>query len=147
MAATKKPSPAQLAARAKFTAMVKAKAAARKQAPKKVAGLDKITKKGKKTTVHYSRINGINSENMNDYELIILRVPIEPKNPYSVRLENNDNAWLCANTSNVKNWHFAGSAGSTGTTSFKDENSAFKAIKEYNETNKPMKFDIVIFLK
>lgn len=87
MASKKKPTAAQLAARAKFTAMVKAKAAARKKpgsksiaAPKKVAkkvvskhkdtkshnvnirvvsGLDKVTRKGKKTIVNYSRMNGI----------------------------------------------------------------------------------------
>jgi uncharacterized protein YjgD (DUF1641 family) len=97
MPVKKKPSPAQLAARAKFVAMVRARAAAKKKAapkvgavkkkaaPKKVtakkvvakkmdshkdnkshnvnirvlSGLDKITRKGKKTTVHYSRLNGI----------------------------------------------------------------------------------------
>jgi hypothetical protein len=66
MPVKKKPSPAQLAARAKFVAMVKARAAAKKKAaPKKVAvkkvsGLDKVTRKGKKTTVSYSRIGSIN---------------------------------------------------------------------------------------
>jgi tRNA A58 N-methylase Trm61 len=78
MAATKKPSPAQLAARAKFTAMVKAKAAARKKAAKKdipdrgykkitldmkpikkISGLDKVVRRGKKTSVYYSRVSGI----------------------------------------------------------------------------------------
>lgn len=64
MPVKKKPSPAQLAARAKFVKMVRAKAAAKKKsapkkAAKKVAGLDKVTRKGKKTTVHYSRISGI----------------------------------------------------------------------------------------
>lgn len=64
MPVKKKPSPAQLAARAKFIKMVRAKAAAKKKAApkkaaKKVAGLDKVTRKGKKTTVHYSRVSGI----------------------------------------------------------------------------------------
>jgi hypothetical protein len=49
MVAKKKPSPAQLAARAKFVKMVRAKAA-KSKAEKKVAGLDKVTRKGKKTT-------------------------------------------------------------------------------------------------
>jgi hypothetical protein len=97
MPVKKKPSAAQLAARAKFVKMVRAKAAAKKAAlkvgaykkpklfkptkkqtaaaakrlvkqsvapkkvaAKKVAGLDKITRKGKKTTVHYSRVSGVN---------------------------------------------------------------------------------------
>jgi len=65
MPVKKKPSAAQLAARAKFVKMVRAKAAAKKKAApkkvaaKKVAGLDKVTRKGKKTTVHYSRVSGI----------------------------------------------------------------------------------------
>jgi hypothetical protein len=87
MPVKKKPSAAQLAARAKFVKMVRAKAAAKKAAAKKVAakkiirkpskiddlllldeikgrakkvgGLDKITRKGKKTTVHYSRVSGL----------------------------------------------------------------------------------------
>jgi hypothetical protein len=65
MPVKKKPSAAQLAARAKFVKMVRAKAAAKKKAApkkiaaKKVAGLDKITRKGKKTTVHYSRVSGL----------------------------------------------------------------------------------------
>jgi hypothetical protein len=69
MAATKKPSPAQLAARAKFTAMVKAKAAARKKAgnkpaakktaAKKVGGLDRVVKKGNKTAVLYTKLSGL----------------------------------------------------------------------------------------
>jgi len=71
MAATKKASPAQLAARAKFTAMVKAKAAAKKTAgnkpaAKKVAGLDKVVRRGKKTSVYYSRVSGINYISLND---------------------------------------------------------------------------------
>jgi hypothetical protein len=35
------------------------KGRAKKVAAKKVAGLDKITRKGKKTTVHYSRVSGL----------------------------------------------------------------------------------------
>jgi len=58
MAPKKKPSANQLAARAKFTAMVKAKAAKNKAA-KKVAGLDKVVRKGKKTSVLYSRVSGV----------------------------------------------------------------------------------------
>ena len=76
MATKKKPSAKQLAARAKFVKMVRARAAAKK-AGKKVAagthkdtkshnvnirvvsGLDKITRKGRKTIVHYSRVGGI----------------------------------------------------------------------------------------
>lgn len=82
MAATKKPSAAQLAARAKFTAMVKAKAAARKKTAKKVAvkkvvakthkdtkshnvnirvvsGFDKVVKRGNKTAVLYTKLSGL----------------------------------------------------------------------------------------
>lgn len=74
MAAKKKPSAAQLAARAKFVAMVQAKskakksatkkatvkkAAPKKAAKKKVSGLDKVVRRGSKTNVHYSRISGI----------------------------------------------------------------------------------------
>jgi hypothetical protein len=54
MPVKKKPSAAQLAARAKFVKMVRAKAAA-----KKVAGLDKVVRKGKKTSVYYSRVSGM----------------------------------------------------------------------------------------
>ena len=87
MPVKKKPSAAQLAARAKFVKMVRAKAAAKKAsakkiirkpskiddlllldeikgrakkaAAKKVAGLDKVVRKGKKTSVYYSRVSGI----------------------------------------------------------------------------------------
>jgi hypothetical protein len=82
MPVKKKPSAAQLAARAKFVKMVRAKAAAKKASAKKiirkpskiddlllldeikgrakkVAGLDKVTRKGKKTTVSYSRVSGV----------------------------------------------------------------------------------------
>jgi hypothetical protein len=69
MIAKKKPSAAQLAARAKFVKMVRAKAAAKKKAApkkaakkvaaKKVAGLDKVVRKGKKTAVFYSRLSGL----------------------------------------------------------------------------------------
>lgn len=68
MVAKKKPSAAQLAARAKFVKMVRAKAAAKKKAApkkveaKKVAGLDKVTRKGKKTMVHYSRLSGVKKD-------------------------------------------------------------------------------------
>jgi hypothetical protein len=60
----KKASPAQLAARKKFVEMVRAKAKAKKSATKKVtvkkvSGLDKVVRKGKKTDVKYSRISGI----------------------------------------------------------------------------------------
>jgi len=90
MAATKKPSPAQLAARAKFTAMVKAKAAARKKvgnkpaakktATKKVGGLDKVVKKEKKTMVHYSRLNGIE---LTKKQLVELRLKSEKAVDYA----------------------------------------------------------------
>jgi len=82
MPVKKKPSAAQLAARAKFVKMVRAKAAAKKASAKKiirkpskiddlllldeikgrakkVAGLDKVVRKGKKTSVYYSRVSGI----------------------------------------------------------------------------------------
>ena len=85
MPVKKKPSAAQLAARAKFVKMVRAKAAAKKIGAKKIAakkvlakkmdshkdnkshnvnirvlsGLDKVVRKGKKTSVYYSRIGGI----------------------------------------------------------------------------------------
>jgi hypothetical protein len=78
MPVKKKPSAAQLAARAKFVKMVRAKAAAKKKAApkkiaaKKVAGLDKITKKGKKTTVHYSRVSGVKKYDYNQLENITL---------------------------------------------------------------------------
>jgi hypothetical protein len=80
MAAKKKPSAAQLAARAKFVAMVRAKSKAKKSAPKKaakkkvakkkVSGLDKVVRRGTKTNVHYSRISGIdaNSYAINEIE-------------------------------------------------------------------------------
>ena len=89
MAAKKKPSAAQLAARAKFVAMVRAKskakksatkkttvkkaapkkAAKKKVAKKKVSGLDKVVRRGTKTNVHYSRISGIG---LNDIGLELL---------------------------------------------------------------------------
>ena len=65
MPVKKKPSAAQLAARAKFVKMVRARAAAKKKAmpkkaaAKKVAGLDKVVRKGKKTSVYYSRVSGV----------------------------------------------------------------------------------------
>ena len=65
MPVKKKPSAAQLAARAKFVKMVRARAAAKKKAmpkkaaAKKVAGLDKVVRKGKKTSVYYTRVSGI----------------------------------------------------------------------------------------
>jgi len=58
MVAKKKPSAAQLAARAKFVKMVRAKAA-KSKAEKKVAGLDKVTRRGKKTSVYYTRLSGV----------------------------------------------------------------------------------------
>jgi hypothetical protein len=83
MAAKKKPSAAQLAARAKFVAMVRAKSKAKKSATKKatvkkaapkkaakkkvvkkkVSGLEKVVRRGSKTNVHYSRISGIGLNN------------------------------------------------------------------------------------
>jgi hypothetical protein len=69
----KKPSAAQLAARAKFVKMVRAKAAA-----KKVAGLDKVTRKGKKTTVSYSRVSGVGE---------ILRKQLEYGSVYDTQLQ------------------------------------------------------------
>lgn len=72
MPVKKKPSAAQLAARAKFVKMVRAKAAAKKKAmpkkaaAKKVAGLDKVVRKGKKTSVYYSRVSGVNGISFND---------------------------------------------------------------------------------
>jgi hypothetical protein len=89
MAAKKKPSAAQLAARAKFVAMVRAKSKAKKSATKKatvkkaapkkaakkkvvkkkVSGLDKVVRRGTKTNVHYSRISGIG---LNDIGLELL---------------------------------------------------------------------------
>jgi len=90
MAAKKKPSAAQLAARAKFVAMVRAKSKAKKSstkkatvkksapkkaakkkavAKKKVSGLDKVVRRGTKTNVHYSRISGIG---LNDIGLELL---------------------------------------------------------------------------
>jgi ribosomal protein S6 len=90
MAAKKKPSAAQLAARAKFVAMVRAKSKAKKSATKKatvkkaapkkaakkkvvkkkVSGLEKVVRRGSKTNVHYSRISGIdaNSYAINEIE-------------------------------------------------------------------------------
>ncbi len=70
MATKKKPSAKQLAARAKFVAMVRAKSKAKKSAtkkaapkkksaPRKVTGLDKVVRKGRKTSVQYSRIAGL----------------------------------------------------------------------------------------
>lgn len=75
MPVKKKPSPAQLAARAKFVKMVRAKAAAKKKAApkkaaKKVDGLDNVTRKGKKTTVHYSRLSGVKNQ-IRRYEISI----------------------------------------------------------------------------
>ena len=66
--APKKPSAKQLAARAKFVKMVRARAAAKKKAApkkvaakkaakKKVAGLDKVIRKGKKTNVLYTNLS------------------------------------------------------------------------------------------
>ena len=78
MPVKKKPSPAQLEARAKFVKMVRAKAAAKKKAApkkgvaKKITGLDKITRKGKKTLVHYSRVSGIKKYDYDQLENITL---------------------------------------------------------------------------
>ena len=89
MAAKKKPSAAQLAARAKFVAMVRAKSKAKKSATKKttvkkaapkkaakkkvvkkkVSGLEKVVRRGSKTNVHYSRVSGIG---LNDIGLELL---------------------------------------------------------------------------
>jgi hypothetical protein len=83
MAAKKKPSAAQLAARAKFVAMVRAKSKAKKSATKKatvkksapkkaakkkVSGLDKVVRRETKTNVHYSRISGIGDVMRKDLE-------------------------------------------------------------------------------
>jgi len=71
MPVKKKPSAAQLAARAKFVKMVRARAAAKKKAmpkkaaAKKIAGLDKVVRKGKKTSVYYSRVSGVNAISFN----------------------------------------------------------------------------------
>ena len=67
MATKKAPSKAQLAARKKFVEMVRAKAKAKKTATKKapvkkVSGLDKVVRRGKKTDVKYSRMSGINED-------------------------------------------------------------------------------------
>ena len=66
---------------------------------------------------------------------ITLRVPRAPKNPYSIRKKNSNNYWLCANTANPKNWHFANSPGSSGVTEYKTEAEAKKAIKIAKEQN------------
>jgi hypothetical protein len=38
----------------------------KKAAAKKVAGLDKVVRKGKKTSVYYSRVSGVNGISFND---------------------------------------------------------------------------------
>jgi len=86
MAAKKKPTAKQLAARKKFVEMVRARAAAKKKATtkkksdpkKKVSGLDKVVRKGRKTDVKYTRISGIGSIGLNDIgsELLSLEFKI-----------------------------------------------------------------------
>lgn len=74
MPVKKKPSPAQLAARAKFVAMVRAKSKAKKSATKKaepkkkavakkkVSGLDNVKRIKNKTQVNYSRMGAIETQ-------------------------------------------------------------------------------------
>ena len=73
MPVKKKPSPAQLAARAKFVAMVRAKSKAKKSATKKaapkkaaikkkVSGLDSVKRIKNKTQVNYSRMGAIETQ-------------------------------------------------------------------------------------
>jgi len=73
MPVKKKPSPAQLAARAKFVAMVRAKSKAKKSATKKAApkkaaikkkvtGLDSVKRIKNKTQVNYSRMGAIETQ-------------------------------------------------------------------------------------
>ena len=109
MAAKKKPSAAQLAARAKFVAMVRAKSKAKKSATKKatvkkaapkkaakkkvvkkkVSGLDKVVRRGTKTNVHYSRISGIDLNDIGselfDLERKIIRLKAEKKSLKSLK--------------------------------------------------------------
>jgi hypothetical protein len=47
---------------------------------------------------------------------IVLRVAIQPKNPFSIRTDKG--RWLCANSANSKNWHYSNSPGSTGVTEY-----------------------------
>jgi hypothetical protein len=100
MPVKKKPSAAQLAARAKFVKMVRAKAAAKKKAApkkiaaKKVAGLDKITKKGKKTTVHYSRVSGVGS--VQEYNA--------PTNSKKMMVKISELAYVYASTGKLKDF-------------------------------------------
>jgi len=73
MPVKKKPSPGQLAARAKFVAMVRAKSKAKKSATKKAApkkaaikkkvtGLDSVKRIKNKTQVNYSRMGAIETQ-------------------------------------------------------------------------------------
>lgn len=48
---------------------------------------------------------------------IILFVDVRPEKPFSIR-KKNYNEWLCANTHNPENWHYANNQGCTGVTSF-----------------------------
>jgi hypothetical protein len=80
MATKKKPTAKQLAARAKFVAMVRAKskasktatkkAAPKKHTVKKVSGLDKVVRRGKKTSVQYTRIAGVEKQYIGTYKVV-----------------------------------------------------------------------------
>ena len=90
----KKASPAQLAARKKFVEMVRAKAKAKKTATKKVtvkkvAGLDKVVRKGKKTDVKYSRISGITQKSIHTLNYLVKELQSAEQN-YQV-LKNRKN--------------------------------------------------------
>ena len=111
MAAKKKPSAAQLAARAKFVAMVRAKskakksatkkatvkkaapkkAAKKKVAKKKVSGLDKVVRRGSKTNVHYSRISGLELK----YKSAIRIYFKNPKYNYTTDISNQATEESC----------------------------------------------------
>ena len=56
---------------------------------------------------------------------IVLRVQSQPSKPFSIRIKNS-NSWLCANTANPKNWHYANNQGCTGVTEYSTLEDAIK---------------------
>ena len=49
-------------------------------------------------------------------EVTVLRVERRPDKPFSIRKKSG--GWLCANTADRKNWHYANNPGCTGVTKY-----------------------------
>lgn len=59
----------------------------------------------------------------------VLMVQVQPLKPFSIRIKNSEK-WLCANTYNPKNWHYANNQGCSGVTEYSTLEDAIKVCNK-----------------